>query len=86
MEKAIDPVTGERDIRAVWDAKRNGLNATLWSPKFMLPTTSDAEDLVVKWLTIPVGHYLAVDSSPQDYTQEKNLFIKSYQFDNDVGQ
>ena len=52
----------------------------------MLPTTSNAEDLVVKWLTIPVGHYLAVGSPLQDYTQEKNLFIKSYQFDNDVGQ
>ena len=78
--------SGERDIRAVWDAKRNGLNATLWAPKFALPTTQDAEDLVVKWLLLPVGHHLDRGSPRQDYTQDDCDFIKSWQFDLDVGQ
>ena len=74
------------DIRAVWDAKRNGLNATLWCPKFCLPTTRDAEDLVVKWLSVPVGSYLCGGSPPQDYTQDPGLVIKSWQFDHAVAQ
>ena len=74
------------DIRAVWDAKRNGLNATLWAPSFCMPTTKDAADLVVKWLLLPVAAYFLAGCPPQDYTQDESLFIKSYQFDEDVGQ
>lgn len=85
VDKAISE-TGKRDIRAVWDAKRNGLNATLWAPRFALPTTLDAEDLVVKWLSIPVGDYLLAGSPLQEYTQDNSLFIKSWQFDADMGQ
>ena len=77
---------GVRDIRAVWDAKRNGLNATLWAPKFCMPTCNDAKDLVVKWLPTPVGHYFEAGCPPQDYTQDEDLFIKTYQFDEDVSQ
>ena len=36
------------DVRCVWDCTINGLNAMLYSPGFMLPTGSDAEDQVVK--------------------------------------
>ena len=49
----------------------------------MLPIKSNAEDLIVKWLPIPVGHYLAAGSPPQDYTQDKIFSIKSYQLNND---
>jgi hypothetical protein len=86
VEKVADEEGKTLDIRAVWDAKRNGLNATLWCPKFALPTTQDAEDLVVKWLLIPVGDYLGGGSPPQDYTQDQSLMIKSWQFDHDVAQ
>ena len=51
VEKAKDVQTGKIDVRAVWDSKRNGLDATMWAPKFMLPTTSDSEDLVTMWLS-----------------------------------
>ena len=87
VEKVVDEnSTMVLDIRAVWDAKRNGLNATLWCPKFCLPTTRDAEDLVVKWLSVPVGSYLRGGLPPQDYTQDPGLMIKSWQFDPDVAQ
>eukprot|EP00956_Cyclotella_meneghiniana_P001321 scaffold1440_cov23-Cyclotella_meneghiniana.AAC.2 len=66
------------DIRGVWDAKRNGLNATLWCPGFALPTTQDGADLTVKWLTVPVEEYLRRGSPPQDYTQDQRKFIKSF--------
>jgi hypothetical protein len=86
VEKVADDQGKVLDIQAVWDAKRNGLNATLWCPKFALPTTQDAEDLVIKWLLIPVGDYLRGGSIPQDYTQDQGLMIKSWQFDHDVAQ
>ena len=77
------PVPKADDIRCVWDASKNGLNATLWSPKFMLPTSQDAEDLVVKWLPMPVGEYLDLGSPMIDYSQKID-FIASYQTDLDV--
>jgi hypothetical protein len=86
VEKVADEAGKTLDIRAVWDAKRNGLNATLWVPKFALPTTLDAENLVVKWLLVPVSEYLRGGSKPQDYTQDQDLFIKSWQYDHDVAQ
>lgn len=86
VEKAVDETTGAIDVRTVWDSKKNGLNATLWAPKFCLDQVRDAEELLCKWLTLPVGHYLQAGSPQQDYTQDESLFIKSYQFDNDVGQ
>ena len=73
------PVEKPGDIRAVWDCKRNGLNATLWAPKFSLPTTSDTEELVVKWLSVPILDYLSAGSPLQDYSQDdicsSSLFI-----------
>jgi hypothetical protein len=86
VEKVSDEAGNVLDIRAVWDAKRNGLNATLWCPKFSLPTTQDAENMVIKWLQVPVGDYLRRGSPPQDYTQDECGFIKSWQFDHDVAQ
>ena len=80
------PVEKPGDIRAVWDCKRNGLNATLWAPKFSMPTNSDTEDLVIKWLSLPVQNYLLAGSPLQDYSQDDSLFYKSFQFDSDVGQ
>ena len=38
------------DIRLIMDCKKSGLNATLVTPGFMLPTIQDAEDMVIKWL------------------------------------
>ena len=86
VEKVADDQGNVLDIRGVWDAKRNGLNATLWSPKFSLPTTQDAEDLAVKWMTISVRDYLLRGSPPQDYAQDQDLFVKSYSWDHDVAQ
>ena len=48
VEKVVDDDGKVLDIRGVWDAKRNGLNATLWSPGFALPTVQDGADLAVK--------------------------------------
>jgi hypothetical protein len=48
--------------------------------------TQDAEDLVVKWLSVPVGIYLESGSPPQDYTLDQSCFIKSWQFNHDVAQ
>ena len=86
VEKAVDESGKVLDIRCVWDAKRNGLNATLWCPKFSVPTTLDAENLVVKWLLVPVGEYLRSGSPPQDYSQDESLYLKSWQFDHDIAQ
>jgi hypothetical protein len=41
VEKVSDEEGNVLDIRAVWDAKRNGLNSTLWCPKFSVPTALD---------------------------------------------
>ena len=73
------------DIRVVWDCRINGHNATLWQPGFRLPTFADAADMVVKWLSIPVGDYLAQGSPVMDYTQDASVFTKTYQGDVDVG-
>lgn len=77
---------GKDDIRAVWNAKSNGLNDTLWAPRFGLPMLPDVEDIVVKWLSVPLLTYVLSGSPPQDYTQDESLYIKSYGFDNDCGQ
>ena len=45
------------DIRVVWDSKSNGHNATLWAPGFMLDDCEDVKNMVVKWLSIPMGQY-----------------------------
>ena len=86
VEKVSNEAGQVLDIRTVWDATRNGLNGSIWCPSFALPTIQNGEDLVVKWLLIPVGDYLRGGSPPQDYTQDQSLFIKSWQFDHDVGQ
>ena len=77
------------DIRLVWDCKKNGLNETLYAPRFMLATFADAEDMVVKWLDRPVGDYLAAGSPVLNYKVEegqRGQFVASYHFDVDVGQ
>jgi hypothetical protein len=86
VEKVADKEWKVLDIWTVWDAKRNGLNEMLWVPKFPLPGTQDAANQVVKWLTMPVGQYLKVGSPPQDYSQDQDLYIKSFSFDHDVVQ
>lgn len=75
------------DVRCVWDCTINGLNASLYSPGFMLPTALDAEDQVIKWLSMKVGEYLRLGSPPTDYSsQEASFYIKTKQGDIDVGQ
>ena len=73
------------DVRCVWDCKVNGHNATLWVPGFMLPTASDAEDQVLKWLSTTVREYLEAGSPVEDYTQKVVSFTKSTQGDIDIG-
>ena len=73
------------DVRCVWDCRRNGHNATLYAPGFMLPTALDAEDQVIKWLSLPVAEYLRLGSPRQDYTQDADCFVRSVQADIDIG-
>ena len=73
------------DVRCVWDCRRNGHNATLYAPGFMLPTALDAEDQVVKWLSTSVAEYLRLGSPTQDYTQDTDHLTKSVQGDIDIG-
>ena len=42
------------DVYCVGDCKRNGHNATLWAPGFMLANALDTGNQVVKWLDVPV--------------------------------
>ena len=81
----LDSVVVVVDIRVVWDSKSNGHNATLWAPGFMLDDAGDLVELVVKWLTVPIGQYMEEGSPPQDYTQPESAFIKSKQGGVDVG-
>ncbi len=73
------------DVRCVWDCRRNGHNEVLYAPGFMLPTGSDAEDQVVKWLLTTVSDYLQRSRQVEDYTQDNKHFVKSKQGDIDVG-
>ncbi len=52
----------------------------------MLPNSQDAEELVVKWLSMPLRQYLQLGSPDMDYTQDAKEFTKSKQGDVDVGQ
>jgi hypothetical protein len=45
------------DIRVVWDSKANRHNACLWAPSFLLGNSEDLEEMVVKWLSMPVGTF-----------------------------
>lgn len=74
------------DVRVVWDSKANGHNACLWAPSFILGDFRDLEEIVVKWLSVPVESYLLSDSPDKDYTQDAANFIKTWQADIDVGQ
>ena len=74
------------DVRVVWDSKANGHNACLWAPSFILRDFRDLEEIVVKWLSVPVESYLFSDSPDKDYTQDAANFIKTWQADIDVGQ
>lgn len=66
VEEVVDDEGNVLDIRGVWNAKSDRLNATLWSPGFDLPSTQDRADLTVKWLTVLVGEYLWWGSPLQD--------------------
>lgn len=74
------------DIRAVWNGKSNGHNATLWTPGMMMPTFGDIENLVIKWLVLTVAAYLAHGSPIVDYTQDVSTYTKTLHGDIDVGQ
>lgn len=74
------------DVRVVWDSKANGHNACLWAPSFLLGDSGDLEEMVVKWLSMPVGTYLKKGCPDEDYSQDTSVFIKSWQADIDVGQ
>ena len=52
----------------------------------MLPTSKDAEDQVVKWLTVTVAEYLRLGFPEIVYTQDADNFINTKQGDIDVGQ
>ncbi|WP_461094280.1 hypothetical protein, partial [Staphylococcus aureus] len=55
-------------------------------PSFILAEFADLEDIVIKWLSQPVGSYLAAGSPDEDYTQGPLHFVKTWQADIDVGQ
>ena len=74
------------DIRVVWNSKSNGYNEQIWVPGFMLPTWSDAKNMVCKWLVMTVGRYLELGSPVQDYTAQAGNFRKSDQGDIDTGE
>lgn len=73
------------DVRVVWDSKANGHNSVLWAPSFILGDFRDLEEITVKWLTMPVASYLLMGSPDEDYSQDADMFIKSWQSDIDVG-
>jgi hypothetical protein len=52
----------------------------------MLGDFGDLQEIVVKWLSVPVVSYLKMGSLDQDYSQDAASFIKSWQADIDVGQ
>ena len=74
------------DFQCSWDCKVNGHNATVWTPGFMSSPALDAEDQVVKWLSISLGEYLQQGSPVMDYTQDPSMCVKTKQGDIDVGQ
>ena len=45
------------DVRVVWDSKANGHNAKLCAPSFMLGDFGDLQEIVVKWLSVPVDSF-----------------------------
>jgi len=53
---------GDSDLRMVYDASKTGLNASLWVPSFLLPTTDSLIDLLTtsSWMSdIDLGeHFL----------------------------
>jgi hypothetical protein len=54
-------------------------------PSFMLWDFGDLEEIVVRWLSVPVGTYLLMGCpDQQDYTQDSTNFIKSWQSDIDI--
>ena len=74
------------DVRVVWNAKSNGHNAVLWADTFLLGYSGDLEEMTIKWISMPVGVYLMKGCPDEDYSQEADIFIKSWQSDIDVGQ
>ena len=58
-------------VRVVWNSKSNGYNACLWAPGFMLPMFIDALELVVRWLPLPVGRFLAEGSPSRRTTRTR---------------
>ena len=56
----------------------------LWAPSFMLCDFGGLEEIVVRWLSTPVGTYLLMGCPDQDYSQDVASFTKSWQADIDV--
>ena len=52
------------DIRAVWDSRRNGHNATLWSPSFRMPTFRNLTNMAIKHLGVSLQDYLDGKAGP----------------------
>jgi hypothetical protein len=65
----------QRLLTSDWDSKANGHNAVLWAPSFMLCDFGGLEEIVVRWLSVPVGTYLLMGCLDQDYTQDATKFI-----------
>ena len=74
VEKVVSDDGKVLDIRGIWDAKRNGLNATLWCPSFALPTMQDGADLAVKWLAVNVGENLRRVSTSGLYPRSTQVY------------
>ena len=51
----------------------------------MLDDYGDVQEHVVKWMVVLVGQYLEMGSPPQDYTGPERSFVKSIQWDINVG-
>ena len=73
----------DSDVRLVWDATRNGVNATLWAPSFWMPTFLTLQDLIIKRLPCSIRDYFAgnvpVAPGPSDWR-------RPHQSDMDVGE
>ena len=51
-----------------------------------MATFADVEGIVVKWLLVSILAYLEAGLPTQDMTREQDCYIKSVQYDSDVGQ
>jgi hypothetical protein len=85
-DKIADSLLCNSHIQVVWDSKINRHNSALWAPSFILSDFAYLEEMVVRWLSQPVGDHLKAGSPDKDYTLEAASFIKSWQVDIDARQ